>query len=107
MAKNKLIIHQAKIGMDQFKVEVANELGLHNYEVIDKGELTSRQNGYVGGNMTKKMVHFAEQVIAQHGAKTVSDSTIKAELPEYIRQQNENSSQNYQLTESEELKTLM
>lgn len=54
-----------KAVLSQFKTEIANELGISNYEQIDKGQLTSRQNGYVGGNMTKKMVAFAEQAIAQ------------------------------------------
>ena len=54
-----------KAGLNQFKTEVANELGINNYEQIDKGQLTSRQNGYVGGNMTRKKVAFAEQAIAQ------------------------------------------
>ena len=54
-----------KAVLNQFKTEVANELGINNYEQIDKGQLTSRQNGYVGGNMTRKMVAVAEQAIAQ------------------------------------------
>ena len=54
-----------KAVLNQFKTEVANELGINNYEQIDKGQLTSRQNGYVGGNMTRKMVAYAEQAIAQ------------------------------------------
>ncbi len=41
-------------------MEVANEVGLSNYDSIDKGNLTARQNGYVGGNMTKKMVEAYE-----------------------------------------------
>ncbi|HWQ75336.1 MAG TPA: small, acid-soluble spore protein, alpha/beta type, partial [Syntrophomonas sp.] len=36
-----------------------------DYDVMNKGELTSRQNGYVGGyiggSMTKKLVKMAEQ----------------------------------------------
>ncbi len=51
--------------LDNFKMEVAGELGLSNYAQIDKGQLSSRQNGYVGGNMTKKMVAFAEQALEQ------------------------------------------
>ena len=31
---------------------------------MDKGELPSRMNGNVGGGMTKKMVAFAEAVLA-------------------------------------------
>ncbi|MEG0874942.1 MAG: alpha/beta-type small acid-soluble spore protein [Clostridiales bacterium] len=55
----------ATTAMKQFKAEVANELGLQDYENADKGNLSSRANGYVGGNMTKKMVAYAEQAMAQ------------------------------------------
>ncbi|MDD2568987.1 MAG: alpha/beta-type small acid-soluble spore protein [Clostridia bacterium] len=50
--------------LSQFKTEIATELGISNYDQVDKGQLTSRQNGYVGGNMTKKMVAYAEQALA-------------------------------------------
>ena len=50
--------------LDQFKVELAAELGIPDYDIIDKGELTSRQLGRVGGNMTRRMVGFAETVLA-------------------------------------------
>ena len=33
--------------LNNFKYEVANELGLSNYQTADKGQLTSRENGYV------------------------------------------------------------
>ena len=52
--------------MKQFKMEVANELGIPDYENMDKGNLSSRENGYVGGNMTRKMVAFAEQNMANN-----------------------------------------
>lgn len=48
----------------EFRNEMATELGLPDYEYIDKGELPSRLNGNVGGNMTMKMVKFAEAVLA-------------------------------------------
>lgn len=47
-----------------FRNEMAAELGLCDYEFVDKGELPSRLNGSVGGSMTKKMVKFAEAVLA-------------------------------------------
>ena len=50
--------------LEEFKNEMAAELGLPDYANIDKGELPSRQNGKVGGGMTKKMVAFAEAVLA-------------------------------------------
>jgi hypothetical protein len=54
----------AKSALKNLKTEVANELGMANYEQTDKGNLTARQNGYVGGYMTKKLVEMAEQQMA-------------------------------------------
>lgn len=51
----------AKPALKNLKTEVANELGLANYEQMDKGNLTARENGYVGGYMTKKLVEMAEK----------------------------------------------
>ncbi len=53
-----------KPALNNLKTEVANELGLSNYEQTDKGNLTARQNGYVGGYMTKKLVEMAENQLA-------------------------------------------
>ena len=50
--------------LKSLKTEVASELGLTNYEQADKGNLTARQNGYVGGYMTKKLVEMAEKQLA-------------------------------------------
>jgi len=46
------------------KTEIANELGISNYDSMDKGNLTARQNGYVGGYMTRRLVEMAEQQLA-------------------------------------------
>ena len=54
----------AKPALNSLKTEVANELGLSNYEMTDKGNLTARQNGYVGGHMTTKLVEMAERQLA-------------------------------------------
>lgn len=42
--------------LDQFKWEVANEMGAQL-----GGDRTSRENGSVGGQMTKRMIQFAEE----------------------------------------------
>jgi hypothetical protein len=59
--RNQKVVPEAKHGLDQFKYEVANEIGLSNYAAADKGNLTSRENGYVGGYMVKKMVESYER----------------------------------------------
>ncbi|MCS4439859.1 alpha/beta-type small acid-soluble spore protein [Clostridium botulinum] len=58
---NNLVVPEAQQGLNQLKMEVANEVGIANYDSVDKGNLTSRQNGYVGGNMVRKMVEAYER----------------------------------------------
>ena len=61
---NQKVVPQAKQALNQMKLEIANELGMSNYQQVDKGNLTARENGYVGGYMTKKLVEMAEQQMA-------------------------------------------
>ncbi|MGI6361876.1 MAG: small, acid-soluble spore protein, alpha/beta type [Bacillota bacterium] len=72
---NTPAVPAASSALNRFKMEVANELGISNYDQIDKGQLSSRQNGYVGGNMTKKMVAFAEQALAQGQSSSISNAS--------------------------------
>lgn len=59
--RNQNVVPEAKQGLNMFKEEVATELGLSNYAAADKGNLTSRENGSVGGYMVKKMVESYER----------------------------------------------
>lgn len=61
---NRIVVPEARHALNQMKLEVASELGLSNYDEIDKGSLTSRQNGYVGGNMTRRLVEMAQKQIS-------------------------------------------
>jgi hypothetical protein len=67
---NRVVVPAARQALNQMKLEIANELGLSNYDSIDKGNLPSRQNGYVGGYMTRRMVEFAQQNMS-NGAGTL------------------------------------
>ena len=58
---NNIVVPEAKQALNQMKTEIASELGLSNYESMDKGNLTARQNGYVGGYMTKRLVEMAQR----------------------------------------------
>ncbi len=58
---NKIVVPEARQALDQLKLEIASELGLANYDSIDKGNLPSRQNGYVGGYMVKRLVEDAQR----------------------------------------------
>ena len=58
---NKIMVPEAQQALNQMKLEIATELGMANYDSIDKGNLPSRQNGYVGGYMTKNLVEMAQR----------------------------------------------
>ena len=60
-SSNRTSIPGARHSLDQFKYEIASEVGITNYQTVDKGNLTSRQNGTVGGTMVKKMVESYER----------------------------------------------
>lgn len=56
-------VPQAKEAMDKFKMEVANELGVPLKNGYN-GDLTSKQNGSVGGEMVRQMIKRQEQEMA-------------------------------------------
>ncbi|HBC31376.1 MAG TPA: acid-soluble spore protein [Clostridiales bacterium] len=66
---NNIVVPEAKQALNQMKTEIANELGLTNYEQTDKGNLTARQNGYVGGYMTKRLVEMAQRQMSGGGGQ--------------------------------------
>jgi hypothetical protein len=57
---NRVLVPQAKAGLDRFKMEAASEVGVNLKEGYN-GDLTSRENGSVGGQMVKKMVEAYER----------------------------------------------
>ena len=61
---NKINVPEARAAMEQFKFEVANEIGVPLKKGYN-GDLTSAQNGYVGGSMVKKMFEKQEQMMAE------------------------------------------
>jgi small acid-soluble spore protein D (minor alpha/beta-type SASP) len=62
MARNNVIVPEAKAAMDKFKMQAASEVGV-NLKNGYNGELTSRQAGSVGGQMVKKMIESYENSI--------------------------------------------
>ena len=62
-SRNRVEVPEAKGAMDQFKMEVANELGVPLTNGYN-GNLTSAQNGSVGGEMVRKMIKRQEESMA-------------------------------------------
>ena len=59
-SSNKAVVPEATGALDRFKFEVANELGVPLTDGYN-GNLTSKQNGSVGGYMVKKMIEQQER----------------------------------------------
>ena len=59
-SSNKAAVPEAKGALNRFKFEVANELGVPLTDGYN-GNLTSKQNGSVGGYMLKKMIEAQER----------------------------------------------
>jgi hypothetical protein len=57
---NRMEVPEAKEAMNRFKMEVASELGVPLKEGYN-GDLTSKQNGSVGGEMVRRMIKKQEQ----------------------------------------------
>ncbi|MCY6372561.1 alpha/beta-type small acid-soluble spore protein [Clostridium ganghwense] len=55
----KHLVPEARSGLNKFKMEVANELGVPFTDY--NGDLTSKQCGSVGGEMVKRMVEAYER----------------------------------------------
>ncbi|WCK56576.1 alpha/beta-type small acid-soluble spore protein [Aneurinibacillus sp. Ricciae_BoGa-3] len=56
---NRLLVEQANQALDQMKYEIATEFGVQL-----GADQTSRANGSVGGEITKRLVQFGEQSLS-------------------------------------------
>lgn len=57
---NRVEVPQAREALDRFKMEVASEIGVPLKQGYN-GDLTSAQNGSVGGEMVRQMIRKYEQ----------------------------------------------
>ena len=57
---NRMEVPQAKEAMNRFKQEVASEIGVPLKQGYN-GDLTSAQNGSVGGEMVRQMIKKQEE----------------------------------------------
>ena len=57
---NRTVVPEAKGALNQMKYEIASELGI-NLKQGYNGDLPSRQAGYIGGYMTKRLIEQAER----------------------------------------------
>ncbi|MBQ9301166.1 MAG: alpha/beta-type small acid-soluble spore protein [Clostridia bacterium] len=62
-SQQQVNVPEARAALDNMKFEIARELGI-NYKPGYNGDLTSRENGYVGGYMVKRLIEQAEKQMA-------------------------------------------
>ena len=67
-SSNTAAVPEAKSALDRFKMEVAQEIGVPLKEGYN-GDLTSKQNGSVGGYMVKKMIEAQERQMTNGTSK--------------------------------------
>ncbi|MFD2703949.1 MULTISPECIES: alpha/beta-type small acid-soluble spore protein [Salibacterium] len=61
-SSNQLVVPGVQQAMDQMKYEIAQEFGVQL-----SADATSRSNGSVGGEITKRLVQMAEQQMGGQG----------------------------------------
>jgi hypothetical protein len=61
---NQLLVPQATNALQQLKYEVAQELGITIPQDGYQGNMLSKDNGSIGGNITRRLVQMAEQQLA-------------------------------------------
>jgi hypothetical protein len=57
---NHQMVPEARGALNNMKYEIARELGV-DYQQAYKGNLSARENGYVGGYMVKRLIEQAER----------------------------------------------
>ena len=62
-SQQKVNVPEARTALDNMKFEIARELGI-NFKQGYNGDLTSRENGYVGGYMVRRLIEQAEKQMA-------------------------------------------
>ena len=60
-SSNRTMVPEARNAMNTMKNEIAAQMGITGYEQAAKGDLTSRQNGSIGGEMVRRMIRRAEE----------------------------------------------
>ena len=61
--QSRVVVPEARQALDNMKYEIARELGI-NLKKGYNGDLPSRQAGYIGGYMVKRLIEQAERGMA-------------------------------------------
>ena len=62
-SSSNVVVPEAKQALNNMKYEIANELGI-NLKQGYNGDMPSRQAGYIGGYMVKRLIEQAERAMS-------------------------------------------
>ncbi len=62
-SSSSVVVPEAKQALNNMKYEIANELGI-NLKQGYNGDMPSRQAGYIGGYMVKRLIEQAERAMS-------------------------------------------
>jgi hypothetical protein len=69
--------------LEQMKLEIATELGIPDYDKVNKGDLPARVHGKIGGNMVRRMISNYEALMSNsnnaaliHQSNQVADAQL-------------------------------
>ena len=60
---NRTLVPEARQALDNMKFEIASQVGV-NLKQGYNGDLTSKEAGYIGGYMVKRMIEQAQRQMA-------------------------------------------
>ena len=73
-------VKNAENPLSRMKLEIATELGIPNYDKLNKGDLPARIHGKIGGNMVRRMVTNYEALMSNpDNAALISQSNPVAD----------------------------
>lgn len=69
--------------LEKMKLEIATELGIPNYDQLNKGDLPARVHGKIGGNMVRRMITNYQALMSNpqnealvHQSNAVADAQL-------------------------------
>lgn len=71
-SSNYLVVPQSSQALEQLKYEIASELGIQIPQDGYMGNISSYENGSIGGSITRRLVQMAEQQLAGQSSSSFS-----------------------------------
>ncbi|GFN31202.1 alpha/beta-type small acid-soluble spore protein [Paenibacillus xylaniclasticus] len=63
-SRNTLVVPQARMALEQMKFEIAQELGIQLPQDGYYGNMTTREIGTIGGNITRRLIQLAQEQLS-------------------------------------------